>query len=268
MNLARFLIIGSAGESQSSDGGFDAEPGETLTMRLEGIPSNVVHRVHFQVHSPSVATSPQATAGAPLLTLSSGGSSGQSVQAVTPLADVTVPMPVDGVHTWAVRCTVNSGVNAQGAFDPNYVFERIIAMRSASGHRKILPAEGTQYSPAGWAQAFNELVDLAPAPGVRIISGSSHTLELSDGLQELRSTGSGTTTITIPPQSVVAWPPLTRIAFMQLGSGQLRFAAGAGVTLSVADYLLPRVRGQYLPAFLARKGVDDWVLYGALESAL
>lgn len=103
------------------------------------------------------------------------------------------------------------------------------------------------------------------APLVVTVAGTAHTLERSDANKELRFTNAGDATITIPPESAVAWPAAARIAFLQLGAGQLQFVAGAGVTLHTPTGFVPRVRDQYLPAILAKIAADEWVVYGALE---
>lgn len=158
MNLARFLIIGSVGgQSSSTDRGYDATAGETLEFRLEDGPSGRVRSVRFEVYSADSPKSPRASTGAPELVLS-GATTGQSVYAASPGAGVTTTVPV-GAHSWVVRCVVDGGVNAQGLPDPNLVFERIVAVRSPSGLRKIISGERTEYHPDGWAQAQNEMVD-------------------------------------------------------------------------------------------------------------
>lgn len=160
MNLARFVIEGSvAGVSPAENRGFDAAAGEGLAFRLEDGASNRVQSFQIQVYSPTNTNSPRCTKGAPLLTLV-GKTSGQSVEAATPSADITTTMPGSGVHGWMVVATVNGGVNADGVVDPNYRFARMVVMRTGAGTRKMISLEATEYQPEGWAEAYNELVDL------------------------------------------------------------------------------------------------------------
>lgn len=168
-NLAKFIIEGSeGGVSPSSDRGYDAVHEETLAFRLEASAS-LVRSFAIQVYSASVPDSPLASSGAPQLTLV-GATSGQSVLAVNPAADITTEMPETGVHFWLVRCLVDGGKDADGNDDPNRVFERGIAILTGSGLRKMVASESTQYEEAGWAEVVNRIVaaidDIEVGPGV------------------------------------------------------------------------------------------------------
>lgn len=73
----------------------------------------------------------------------------------------------------------------------------------------------------------------------RVVSADSttaHTLALTDGY--VRMTNGAATTVTVPPQSMVAWPDDTEIFVEQGGNGQVTIAAGAGVTINSPGTLL------------------------------
>src|SRR5262245_12892492 len=136
----------------TSAGGVDVANGTVVTFQLEGLPA--LDGVK------SVYSIGQTSKNAPPLVLSSGGIP------VPPTSPVTFVAPVLGTHSYELICVVNNGVDAAGVPQPGFTHRRIVAIRSALGLRKILPAETTQYDPTfGWAAAQNEQVDAAVGGG-------------------------------------------------------------------------------------------------------
>jgi hypothetical protein len=161
MNLARFQITGStSGLTPSTARGHNAVNDETLTFQLE-TSDPLAYRTTYQVFDAAAPDAPLASMDAPTLVLDNGaGSTGQLVDAVTSGAGVTCAMPTTGAHSWKVRCLVDGGINPRtGQPDSDYVFERIVAIRTGTGARKIIGDESTEYSERGWADAQNEQVD-------------------------------------------------------------------------------------------------------------
>jgi hypothetical protein len=72
-----------------------------------------------------------------------------------------------------------------------------------------------------------------------------------------------TNTLTIPPNSAVAFPIGTTIEVGQIGAGQTQIVAGAGVTLRAYSNNL-RLAGQYAMCSLIKRGTDDWWVAGNL----
>lgn len=155
-NLARFTIEGTA----SSPGGYDASHGQVLNFALEGGAASVVQRWTLEVYDPADEKAPLASKGAPLMVLN-GATSGQKVDAATPASEiVSDALTLSGAHSYIVRSMVNGGKGPDGKDHSDYVFERMVAIRShLTDQRKIVASEGTQYSPRGWADAQNDQVD-------------------------------------------------------------------------------------------------------------
>lgn len=158
-NLARFTI----NATPSSSPGFDATISQVLTVALEGGPANLAQRWTLQVFSASDGESPLASKNAPSLTLV-GATSGQKVDAATPGSSITTTMPGSGVHSWLVRSLINGGIDASGKKNADYVFERVVSIKTGSGLRKVIATEQTAYSPRGWADAQNDLIDVGAGP--------------------------------------------------------------------------------------------------------
>lgn len=94
------------------------------------------------------------------------------------------------------------------------------------------------------------------------INSTSYTLALTD--QYVRSTNTGSTTITIPANSAVAFPIGTQITIIQAAGTQLQIASVTNpVTLLYPDTLIFRKVGS--SATLTKVGTDAWELAGDMK---
>ena len=93
----------------------------------------------------------------------------------------------------------------------------------------------------------------------------SYTLVLSDANKLVTITKADATTLTVPPNSSVAFPVGTMILVAQLGAGQVTITAGDGVTINSYDSALKLV-GQYASCSLTKLATDTWLCVGNLES--
>lgn len=96
-------------------------------------------------------------------------------------------------------------------------------------------------------------------------TGTSYTLVLADRGKLVTMTNSSENTVTVPPNSSVAYPVGTVIYLSQLDAGQTTVAAGAGVTINTTETLLSR--GQYAMMALINVGTNAWLLTGEREAA-
>jgi hypothetical protein len=83
-----------------------------------------------------------------------------------------------------------------------------------------------------------------------------------DSLIEISSASA--VTLTVPPNSSVAFPVGTSLDVLQTGAGQITIAAGAGVTINATPGL--KLRTQWSGATLFKRAADTWVLYGDLSA--
>lgn len=96
------------------------------------------------------------------------------------------------------------------------------------------------------------------------ITSNAYTLVISDANAVKRYSNTGTITVTVPPESNVAFSNGDYIEVWQTGNGTVQFANGAGVTihsLNSADTTI----GLYSVAALRKIGTDLWFLSGAIE---
>jgi len=94
-------------------------------------------------------------------------------------------------------------------------------------------------------------------------TGTTYTLVLTDGGKMVTSSNGSAQTITVPPNSSVAFPVGTQIIVQNLGSANATLAEGSGVTINSKDDAL-EIDGQYAGATLIKTATDTWSLIGAL----
>ena len=94
-------------------------------------------------------------------------------------------------------------------------------------------------------------------------AGTSITLALTDAGDFVRLTSGSAVTVTVPPNSSVAFPIGTEIDFFGEGAGTVTFAAGSGVTINSVDSALA-IDGQFGGATLKKLATDSWALVGRL----
>lgn len=93
---------------------------------------------------------------------------------------------------------------------------------------------------------------------------SNYTLVLSDRGKLVAINMSTTNTLTVPPESSVAFPDGSWINLARLGSGKTTVVAGSGVTINTA--LGMSLRAQYSGGSLIKTGTNSWLLVGDLDT--
>lgn len=96
-------------------------------------------------------------------------------------------------------------------------------------------------------------------------TGTSYTTVLGDDGKLVTLDNASAITVTIPPNSSVAYGIGTQINLMQLGAGQVTISAGAGVTLRSAGSKL-KTSAQYAVATCCKIATDTWVVIGNLSA--
>ena len=96
-------------------------------------------------------------------------------------------------------------------------------------------------------------------------TGLSYTLVLADGGKVVEMNNLSANTLTVPPNSSVAFPVGTQILVVQVGEGQTTVAAGAGVTVNSKDGNL-KLSAQWSAATLIKRATDAWVAIGDLSA--
>ncbi len=94
-------------------------------------------------------------------------------------------------------------------------------------------------------------------------TGTSYTFVIGDAGKLCTFTNAAAVTVTVPPNSSVAFPVNTQIDLGQLGAGKVTNAQGSGVTINSLNGN-KALAGQYAGATLIKTGTDTWWLVGSL----
>lgn len=92
---------------------------------------------------------------------------------------------------------------------------------------------------------------------------ASYTLALTDRGGMVRMNVASANTLTVPPNSAVAFPVGTQLVISQAGAGQTTIVAGSGVTVNSNGSKM-KFNGQWSGATLVKVGSDQWTLFGDL----
>ena len=93
---------------------------------------------------------------------------------------------------------------------------------------------------------------------------ASYTLVLSDASKVVEMNVASANTLTVPPNSSVAYDVGTQITILQTGAGQTTLTQGAGVTINGTPGL--KLRAQWSSATLIKRATDTWVAIGDLSA--
>ena len=115
------------------------------------------------------------------------------------------------------------------------------------------------------ASVTNLVTDLAAKFPLLVTTNeevNSYTLVLGDAQLVVEMNKSSANTLTIPPNSSVAFPVGTTLLVVQTGAGQTTLTAGSGVTVN--SFLGLKIAGQWGGATLIKRATNTWVAIGAL----
>jgi hypothetical protein len=114
------------------------------------------------------------------------------------------------------------------------------------------------------ARAVTPLKLQTKAVTINAQTGTTYIFVLTDQNKWVSFNNASAVTVTVPPNSSVAFPVGTQIEGAQLGAGQVTFAQGSGVTIRNVPGL--KIAAQYGVYGLMKIATDEWVLYGRLAA--
>lgn len=104
--------------------------------------------------------------------------------------------------------------------------------------------------------------DSTPADvAINAQTGTSYTLVLADASALVGCANASPITLTVPPNSSVAFPVGAIVHVSQDGAGAVTVAAGAGVTINRAAPTA-KTRAQWAMLTLIKRATDTWQLTG------
>jgi hypothetical protein len=94
-------------------------------------------------------------------------------------------------------------------------------------------------------------------------TGTTYTFVLADAGKMVTSSNGSAQTLTVPPNSSVAYAIGTQVIVQNIGSANATLAEGSGVTINSKDDN-KEIDGQFAAATLIKTATDAWSLIGAL----
>lgn len=110
----------------------------------------------------------------------------------------------------------------------------------------------------------SEANDGTSVVGVNSQTGTTYTLALSDAGKLVRCSNASAITLTVPPNSSVAFPVNTVVTVEQQGAGVITITPGSGVTCNAFDGLLSA--GQYAGLSLVKVDTNVWTVFGGVSA--
>lgn len=95
-------------------------------------------------------------------------------------------------------------------------------------------------------------------------TGTTYTLALTDVAKLVTLTNASPITLTVPPNSSVAFPIGSQVLLYQGGAGLVTISPGAGVTIRSQGSKL-KLFGQYAVGGIVKVATDEWVTFGNLK---
>lgn len=96
-------------------------------------------------------------------------------------------------------------------------------------------------------------------------TGTTYTTVLTDASKLVSLNNASAVTLTVPPNSSVAYATGTQILLYQKGAGQVTVSPGSGVTIN-ARGAANKLYGQHSTATLIKVATDTWVLSGDITT--
>ena len=98
-------------------------------------------------------------------------------------------------------------------------------------------------------------------------TGTTYTTVLGDNGDLITISNASAITLTIPPNSSVAYPVGAQLNVAQFGAGQITFAQGAGVTIvsTGGTASAPKLRAQYSTATAVQTSANNWLVMGDIS---
>lgn len=112
--------------------------------------------------------------------------------------------------------------------------------------------------------AVRAMLDLRKEVDIRE-KGANHILDANDAAAAVVMNLGGANTVTVPPNSDVAFPIGTEILITQEGVGKTTIVEGAGVTVQ-SEGGLKSIGARFTSAALVKKAVNTWYLLGNLSA--
>jgi hypothetical protein len=171
--------------------------------------------------------------------------------------DLNVPI-VSGASTNSATLTIRGTSSATKATASVLMTDGVASTSTSTG--TLVVTGGVGISGAVYA-ASGVIGGTLNSLRLENIKSSSHTLELADRDRVVAFNGGGSQTVTVPPDSSVAFPVGSVVYINRIGAGTLALAAGAGVTLSKTGGF-----GNNEEIYCRKRDANNWIVIDSPKS--
>jgi len=173
--------------------------------------------------------------------------------------------PASGVLT---NCTALPAEQvSQGTFASGMILVAPVLGTPASGALTNCTALPAAQVVAGTMATGMTIPDPTLTYSINAQTGTTYTPVLADAGKIVTLNNGSAITLTIPPNSSVAYPVGSSLTFINIGAGLTTFAQGSGVTIasSGGTATAPSITAQHNSATAIKIATDTWQVIGAIE---
>ena len=180
-------------------------------------------------------------------------------------------LPITGItsSTSAEIATLCSDETGSGSlvFATSPTFVTPVLGTPASGALTNCTALPAAQVTAGTLQSGMTIPDPTLTFSINAQTGTTYTPVLADAGKIVTLNNGSAITLTIPPNSSVAYPVGSSLTFINIGAGLTTFAQGSGVTIasSGGTATAPSITAQHNSATAIKIATDTWQVIGAIE---
>ena len=167
-----------------------------------------------------------------------------------------------GVTSIAAGVIVNADVSASAAITNTKISGTAVTLADSGTVTSAMIADSTIVD--GDISSSANIAQGKIADVLTNAQTASYTLVLADKNKIVEMGVATANTLTVPPNSSVAYAVGSQINILQTGAGQTTVTAGAGVTVNAAPGL--KMRTQWSYATLVKRATDTWVLVGDISA--
>ena len=137
-----------------------------------------------------------------------------------------------------------------------------IDIETGGGNTYTFPSATSTLASLDLAETLTNktLTDPKIETSINAQTGTTYTLVLADASKHVSMSNASANTLTVPPNSSVAFPTGTRLMVEQKGAGSTTIAAGAGVTINAPASVALEIGEQYSSRGLLKTATDTWLL--------
>ena len=236
---------------------------------LDALEYTVANRVRFDVATQAL-TSLQKSNARTNIGAESLGTAATLVAAITAASIGAATAAQGSKADTALQSADVAPVALSGLFSSlsgqNKIFD-VVFGAYALGSNAAVVATDTLGQIIGKLQAqINNVNPSAAMMPVNVQTDTAYTLALTDAGNCVEMNNASANTLTIPPNSTIAYDVGTTILIRQMGTGQTTIVAGSGVTLRNPHGTLKLFK-QYTSVALHKRAIDEWCIEGNLAES-